>query len=433
MRFVSTENRNLSYDLRDAVTRCLAEDKGMLMPEFLPVLPKAFFNNIGDMSLREIAYVVATSLFGGDIPAPVLKNIVDESFAFDAPLVKKGDNTYFLELFHGPTLTFKDYGARFMSRLLKHYAKLSPGQCRHVLVATTGNTGAAAACGMLGIPGVEVSVLYPHASLSRSQIAQFTSLGDNIHPVEVAGSVEDCKRLLRTAIGDASMADLKLTGANSINVARLLPQVTFAMHAYARLKEMEVPGAENAVYAMPCGNLSNLVATVMARKMGLPTGKIVAATNVNHRLRDLLEGKQVDASQKPVRTLTPSIDMIYPSGWARLPRLYNNDLKALRNDVDAICIHDEITAQTVNRLRADHAYTVDPHTAAAAAAVDGYEGAPRIVFATGHPAKQLDIMTRITGAAIDLPVQLNRFMAQRRHPAIIPPTVPALRKHLMSL
>ena len=407
------------------------------MPESIPTIPKALYNNIGEMNLREIAYVVATSFFGEDVPPAVLKPIVDDSFSFDAPLVDLGGGKYMLELFHGPTLTFKDYGARFMARLMKYIDSRDKGVRRNVLVATTGNTGAAAANGLFRLDGISVCVLYPKGCLTRSQTAQFTALGENIHPVEIAGSVEDCKRLVEMALADPSLDDFRLTGANSINIARLIPQITFSMYAYSRLVAAGVADADKAFYSMPCGNLSNLVAAVMAKRMGLPMGGLIAATNANNPLEALVSGgDDTPKEHRPTHTLAPSIDMSYPSGWPRLKSLYGGDLQAMRRDICvASPVMDEDIADTVNRFRADYSYTADPHTAVAFAAAEASAPAdvPVVVSATGHPAKQLDIMTRLTGSAIELPVQLTRFMAVRRHSTIIPPTLPALRKHLVSL
>lgn len=436
MRFISTNNPKSAVSLDDAVNRCVASDGGMFMPEILPAIPKAFYNNICEMTLPEIAYVIATTLLGDDVPASALKQIVDDSFAFDAPLIQLSENLYVLELFHGPTLTFKDYGARAMARLLRFLDSRKGRHSRNVLVATTGNTGAAAANGLFKIEGINVAVLYPRGVLSRAQTAQFTALGENIHPIEVAGSVEDCKRLVQSAIGDTSLDTFNLTGANSINIARLLPQIAFAMHAYARLKEAGVKNADEAVYSMPCGNCSNLVATVMAKRMGLPTGTIVAATNINDQLRPLTMGHEGSAVSRPVSTFAPAIDMAYPSGWPRLKSLYNGNLEELRKEVCcAPPVDNDRIADTINTFRARYSYTIDPQGAVAAAAAMPYaeSGQPTVVFATGHPAKQLDIMTRITGSAIELPVQLTHFMSLRRHSTIIPPTIPALRKHLSSL
>lgn len=303
-------------------------------------------------------------------------------------------------------------------------------------MATTGNTGAAAANGLKGMDGIDVFVLYPKGHLSRMQRAAFGASGGNVHPVEVMGSVEDCKRLIQEAFADKSLSELRITGANSINVARLLPQVVFSCHAYAGLLRLGVENAGKAVYSLPCGNLSNLVAAVMARRSGLPAGRLIAATNINNGVGRLLQGEMKPSEPvKPTSTFAPGIDMSYPSGWPRLNKLYEGDTAAMQADIFAASpVEDSEIAACVRRLREDYGYTIDPHGAVAYCAAEAYEaeaGVPKVVFATGHPAKQLDIMTRITGSAIELPVQLTRFMHGSRHHAMIPPTLPALKKQLL--
>lgn len=436
MRFISTNRISSPVGLDEAISRYIADDDGLFMPETLPAIPRAFFNNISEMNLREIAYVVATTLLGNDIPAAALKAIVDESFSFDAPLRHIGDNTYILELFHGPTLTFKDYGARFIARTIQYLDSGKAHYKRNVLVATTGNSGAAAANGMFCLDNVNVIVLYPKGLLSRTQTAQFAVLGENIYPIEVLGSIEDCKRLVRQAISNTSMAQLNLTGSNSINIARLIPQIAFAMHGYAQLLNIGVKDADKAVYAMPCGNLSNLVATVISRHLGLPTGKLIAATNINNQLEPLINGNtDKSVAHPPEHTSTPSLDVTYPAGWQRLNYLYNGNLEAMCRDIVPVVIDDKTIADTINGLRSTYGYTIDTHGAAAYAAADKHTAPniPKVVFATGHPAKLLNIMTQITASAIELPVQLTRFMSEKRRSTILPPSLPALRKFLINL
>ncbi len=432
MKFISTEGTCAPMSIRDAVTRCVAPDGSLLMPEFLPKIPSALFRNISEMNLREIAFVVSEILLGEDIPGPQLKTAVDYAFSQDIPLKHLDENTFALELFHGPSLTFKDYGARFMARLLPF---IDSGKKHAVLVATTGNTGAAAANGFFKLPDTEVFVLYPRGRLSRMQTAMFSSLGENIHPIEVAGTIEDCKILMQKAMAEATMTSFNLTAANSINIARLLPQITFTMHAFARLREAGVKDAEKAIYSIPCGNASNLVAATMARFMGLPMGPILAVTNTNDHVRSLIEGNRPASLRSPVKTYAPSTDMAYPSSWPRIAYLYKSLPENLSKDIIASQpVSDEEITSTINNLRDTVGYTIDPHGAMAykAAKVFPHQRVPKVVFATGHPARRLDIMTKITGAAIELPHQLNRFMGGRHNSVIIPPTLPALRKILQS-
>lgn len=434
MKFVSTNNSSPAVGLEDAVGSCLAPDGGLYMPAEIPVIPRAFFNNIEGMSLADIAFVVATAFIGDDIPSAELKGIVDNAFAFDAPFRRIDKDTYVLELFHGPTLTCKDYAARFMAGILR-YLDGGKNRRRNILVATTGNTGAAAANAFCSVPGVNVTVLYPKGKLPRQRTAYFTSLGENIYPVEVMGTVEDCKTLMEQAMADPAMGSFNLTGANSINVTRLIPQISYALYAYAHLKALEIEEADQALYSIPCGNLSNLVATAIAHRMGLPCGKIIAAMNGNNQLGDLMHGS-VPRSYSPTPSLAPSIDMVYPSGWPRLRALYNDNPEAMLGDIDAPqAVSDLEIETTIRNIYHSCGYALDPHTAVALVAANRpeYDGRLKVIMATGHPAKDIALTARITGTAPELPDQLTRFKNDKRHPVIIPPTMPALKKHLTNI
>lgn len=433
MRYSSTNMTARPVGLDEAVNRGIASDGGLFMPEVLPSIPRAFFNNISEMSLRDIAFVVATSFFGNDIDVADIKNIVDYSFSFEAPVRKVGD-IYVMELYHGPTLTFKDYGSRFMAAVMRCIDRKA-GQKRNVLVATTGNTGAAAANGLHNIPGINVIVLYPKGKLKRTQIAQITALGRNIYPVEVAGTIEDCKNMVQRSIADPLLSDFRLTGANSLNVARLIPQLTFAMHAYSRLKAMNVPGAEAALHFIPSGNMSNAIASVMARLTGSPLGKVVAATGANNQIARLMNN-EVPPHACPLHTLAPSIDMTVPSGWPRMQYLFKDKPEAIADYLEcAPPVSDDAIADTVRLLRNDFKYNIDTHGAVAYCAAMNHpdKNAPKIVYATGHPAKQVDIITKITNRTVELPEQLTRFMTVSRPATILSPTLPALKKFITTI
>lgn len=434
MKYISTNGTTAPVNLLQATGNCIAPDGGLYLPSDIPSIPTAFFNNISEMTLKDIAFVVCSAFLDEEVPSHELKNIVDFAFAFDSPIVRIDEHTFILELFHGPTLTFKDYGARFLAQLLKLSDKKSATR-RNILIATSGNTGAAAANGLYKCSDTIVTVLYPKGKLSRVQTSQFASLGENIHPLEVAGTVEDCKKLVSAAMTDESLSQFHITGANSINIGRLIPQICFGLHAYARLIEMGVENAAEAAFSIPTGNLSNVVACAIAKKMGLPCGKIIAATNTNNQLERIMNG-EVSKPEAPVRTMAPSIDMTFPTGWPRLKALYGYSYEELQKDIlVASPVDDNMIKDTVNNLRETSGYTLDPHTAVAyaAAAMHAPSDKPKVIFATGHPAKQLNIMTAITGAAIELPVQLTRFMSGRTHPMMIPPTLPALKKFLTAI
>lgn len=431
MRYISTNAKAPSVDVRKALSGGFAADGGLYMPQTLPRLPRAFFNNIAEMSMAEIAFVVASAFFADDLDSGVIKKIVDGSFCFDAPLHPLGNGSYMLELFHGPTMTFKDYGARFVARMVAALDASRRSGHRTVLVATTGNSGAATANGLYGLPDVDVIVLYPQGVLSRMQMAQFATLGGNVHAVEVEGTIEDCKKLMRAAMDDHSLEYLRLATMNSINVGRLIPQIVFPLYAYARLVAEDVPHAAEALYAIPSGNFSNLIATLMAVEMGLPCEGVAGVCNANDALGHLVRGES--APERPMATTAPSLDTVRPTGASRLSYLAGVSHVCADKLIVPPGVEDREIASALLRLKTECGYTADPHTAAAYAAVHSMEAkGPKVVFATGHPAKSLDIMTRITGGTVELPVQFNRFMGGRRMVRRIPPTQAALRRLLIT-
>ena len=433
MIYVSSSGAS-KVSLREAMANCFAPDGSLYMPERLPVLPRAYFNNIQEMSLTEIAYVVANTLLGDDIESSKLKAIVESSFNFPIPLVSFGDNTYLLELFNGPTLAFKDIGARFFASILR---EINVGRrTKVVLSATTGNTGGAVANAFAGVDDVVVLVLYPKGILSRSQLAQFTTVGRNVIPLEIAGTMAQCKKMVREAAEDKSMADVVMPLiANSQNIIRVLPQIVYFFYAYAQLRSLGV-NADGFRVAIPCGNLSNLTAALMAKRMGLPLGRIVAACNANDDIVRVLSGDisldKVNISSRP--TLAHAMDTGYPTNLPRIMRMYDNDLDKLRKDVAAYSISDDEIAATIIETQNAKEYMCDPHTAVAlrASYYDREYSNPIVVMATAHPAKSLDTMTEITGRAVELPLQLTRFMSRQTASTKLPPTYAALKRYILT-
>src|SRR5688572_8087199 len=298
MKFYSTNNPDLKVDLKQAVTQGLAPDNGLYMPERIPALPKTFFDTIADKSFQEIALEVATNLLGEDISKTELKRIVEHAIQFDAPLVKLENNIYALELFHGPTLAFKDFGARFMSQLLGYFAKQQQKEII-ILVATSGDTGSAVANGFLGVPGTKVVVLYPSGKVSEIQEKQFTTLGKNITALEVDGTFDDCQQMVKQAFVDKELtSQYFLTSANSINIARLVPQSFYYFYAYAKLPVKKQP----VVFSVPSGNFGNLTGGLLAKAMGLPIQKFIASTNINDVVPQYLLSKTFNprASQQTI-------------------------------------------------------------------------------------------------------------------------------------
>jgi len=394
------------------------------MPASWPTVPKAFFNNIDQLSLTDIAYVVANSLLGDDVNGAILKEIVCDSMNFRIPLVRIAPSLYVLELFHGPSLSFKDIGTRFLARLYRHLASQSSRRLINVLVATTGNSGGAIANAFRGLDGVNVFILYPKGRLSRMQEAQFATLGDNTHPIEVRGSIDDCNRLVDTALLDTELnASMHLTSANSLNLGRVLPQIIYFFEACARL---QAAGADPSAtdYAMPCGNLSNVAAATMARRMGAPMGIVTGACTPGVFADVICHGAAL-----PPFDPTNS----YPANMPRIAALYSGDTEAMRRDIHACVFTAEEQEQAVREVESRCGYTAEPRSAAAIATLlrHAEPGHTSVALVNTHPAKVLDRMTSITGHSIELPLQLTRFMAAPIVKERIDPTLPALRKILI--
>ena len=328
MNYYSTNHKAPTATLEEAVIKGLAPDRGLYMPEEIKPLPASFFNHIDTLSFQEIAFEVATCFFGDDIEAADLKNIVCDTLSFDIPIVNIENNIYSLELFHGPTLAFKDVGARFMARLLRHFIrKESRGQV-NVLVATSGDTGSAVANGFLGVDGIHVYVLYPKGKVSPIQESQFTTLGRNITALEVDGVFDDCQALVKQAFMDEELnRKMRLTSANSINVARFLPQAFYYFYAYAQLKRQGK--ADNVVVCVPSGNFGNLCAGLFAHRMGLPVKRFIAANNANDVFYQYLKtGTYTPQSSK--QTLANAMDVGAPSNFARIAALFNGNHGAIK-------------------------------------------------------------------------------------------------------
>lgn len=433
MLYVST-NGNKTVSLRQAVEQCYAGDGHLYLPQQLPQLPKAYFNNIEQMSLREIAFVVMRTLLDNEIEASMLKDIIDHSFDIPMPLCELKPEHFVMEMFHGPTMAFKDFGARFLSEVIKHYHRPEQHRVR-IYVATTGNTGGAVANAIGAVDGIDVFILFPREALTRSQRAQFSNIAPNIHPIEVAGNISHCKAMVRQAIEDHELNEnTRQVCANTQNVMRILPQVVFFFHAYARLREKLGTKADGFTVSIPCGNLSNLTAAVIARKMGLPLGQIIAGCNANDDFKRVLDGSlSLDAVNRTARpTLAPAMDSGYPVNLPRLLSLYHSDINAMRADIVAVAATDDNIADTINNTIFDNHYAADPHTAVAlyAAKKAAPDGKPVVALATAHPAKSLDTMTSITGRTVELPLQYTRFMAKPATADKLAPSFHALKRYI---
>ena len=411
MKYYSTNKKAPMATLEKAVVKGLAEDKGLYMPENIKPLPKEFFDNIDNMSFQEIAYTVADAFFGEDVDADSLKKIVYDTLAFDCPVVPVSDNIYTLELFHGPTLAFKDVGARFMARLLQYFLKKeNNGSEVNVLVATSGDTGSAVANGFLGVDGIKVYVLYPKGKVSPIQECQFTTLGKNITAIEVDGVFDDCQALVKSAFMDADLnAHMKLTSANSINVARFLPQAFYYFYAYAQMKKQGK--ADQMVMCVPSGNFGNICAALFGHRMGLPIKRFVAANNANDIFYNYLQTGKYNP-QPSKATLANAMDVGDPSNFARIYDLYKGDHKAITSLISGATYKDEQIRETMRQCHKETGYVLDPHGACGYQALKDLlqPGEYGVFCETAHPAKFKEKVDDILSTDIEIPARLQAFM-----------------------
>jgi threonine synthase len=410
MNYYSTNKQTELVDLQEAVVKGLAADRGLFMPETIRRLPDAFFENIAGRSFREIACEVASAFFGEDIEPETLRNIVDESLDFETPLVRVSDTVFSLELFHGPTLAFKDVGARFMARLLGYFVRKQGLDNVNVLVATSGDTGSAVANGFLNVDGIHVYVLYPKGKVSAIQECQFTTLGQNITALEIDGTFDDCQTLVKAAFMDKELNEkMKLTSANSINVARFLPQAFYYFNAYAQLKQQGV--RDEIVVCVPSGNFGNLTAGLIAREMGLPVKRFIAANNKNDIfLQYLLTGFY---NPKPsVQTLANAMDVGDPSNFVRILDLYHNDHEAITQVISGFSCSDHSIRETIRTCYKETGYLLDPHGACAyLALLEGLQvNETGLFLETAHPAKFLETIESILEKTLEIPLKLQKFM-----------------------
>jgi len=430
MKYYSTNRQAPEVSLSEAVIKGLAPDKGLYMPEKINPLPQSFFDKIQDMSLQEIAFEVAKAFFGEDIPADDLKHIVYDTLQFDIPLVKVNESIYSLELYHGPTCAFKDVGARFMARLLSYFVKQHPSQKGnvHVLVATSGDTGSAVANGFLGVPGIDVTVLYPEGKVSEIQEKQFTTLGRNITALEVDGVFDDCQRLVKEAFMDEELNEkFFLTSANSINVARFLPQAFYYFYAYAQLKKLSIINSQlsinDVVVCVPSGNFGNICAGIFGAKMGLPVKRFIASNNANDIFFQYLGSGHYNPRATQA-TLANAMDVGDPSNFARIVNLYGKGQQkaekitpeeahaAIIAEISGATYSDEQIKQAMIDCLKNDGYVCDPHGACGYQALtEGLKpGEVGVFLETAHPAKFKDTVEPIIGQTVAIPATLQAFM-----------------------
>jgi threonine synthase len=432
MKFRSTLRRGPEVSLRDAVLHGSAPDSGLYMPVEMPRLPRGFSDRWRSLSFPELASEVAALFLGDDIPPGALTEIVTCALDFPVPLISLTERLHILELFHGPTLAFKDFGARFMARLMAYFVRES-GQQLTVIVATSGDTGSAVAHAFLGVPGIRVVILYPADRVSIAQEKQFTTLGQNITALEVAGSFDDCQRLAKQALVDPVAAQqLTITSANSINIARLIPQMFYYFAACAQL-----PGASSQVVcSVPSGNFGNLTAGLFAKRIGLPVTQFIAATNTNDVVPEFLRsGKLIPRASR--RTVSNAMDVGNPSNFARIIDLYDNDLQAIRRDISGCGFSDEETLRTMHDMEQRHGYLLDPHTAVGVLgwesfAKQNHPATQGIVLATAHPAKFAETVARATGMRPEMPERLASLLDREKQSIPFPNRFSALQEFLLS-
>lgn len=414
MQYYSTNHKAPQASLQEAVVKGLAPDRGLYMPERIQALPQSFFETIEQRSFQEIAYEVAKAFFGEDIENETLKQIVYETLSFDTPIVEVSKNIYSLELFHGPTLAFKDVGARFMARLLGYFIRKQGQSLVNVLVATSGDTGSAVANGFLGVEGIRVYVLYPKGLVSEIQEKQFTTLGQNITALEVEGTFDDCQALVKSAFMDAELnAKMNLSSANSINVARFLPQTFYYFHAYAQWKRLNRDNnqGKDLVFCVPSGNFGNITAGFFAQRMGLPVKRFIAANNSNDVFYKYLQTGEYQA-RPSVATIANAMDVGDPSNFARVLDLYQHSHQAICGNISGAAYTDAQIADTLKTVYQRDGYLLDPHGACGYRALSEQlqEGECGIFLETAHPAKFKQTVENIIHSEVDIPAKLQAFM-----------------------
>ena len=413
MKYYSLNHNAPKVSFQEAVIQGLASDKGLYFPESITPLPQSFFDNIENLSHEEIAFEAIQQFVGDEIPADTLKQIIAETLCFDFPVVPVEKGIYSLELFHGPTMAFKDVGARFMSRCLGYFNKDKKDNKNTVLVATSGDTGGAVASGFLGVQGVDVVILYPSGKVSDIQERQLTTLGQNIKALEVDGVFDDCQDMVKKAFLDETLAHKNLTSANSINIARWLPQMFYFFFAYKALKSQN----KEIVFSCPSGNFGNICAGIMAKKLGLPVQHFVASTNVNDTVPRFLVNGVYDPKPS-IATISNAMDVGNPSNFIRIQELYNNDLEQFQKDFSSYTYNDEETKEAMKRIYNTDGYIAEPHGAV------GYLGLKKelervrdsigVFLETAHPIKFLDIVETVLNVQLAIPTQIESVLNKEK-------------------
>ena len=416
MKYYSTRGKH-SVNIQEAVLNGLADDGGLYMPAYIPQLPASFFENIENKSLPEIGFEVAKLFLEDSVPDKVLKEMIDEVLNFDIPVVPVHNNIYSLELFHGPTLAFKDVGARFMARLMSYYAD---GNAMKVIAATSGDTGSAVAAGFYNVPGINVYILYPKGKVSPLQEKQLTTWGGNIKALEIEGTFDDCQALAKQLLADEGLQKHQVTSANSINIARLIPQSFYYFWAYAQLKKEH----KNIVFSVPSGNFGNLTAGLLAYKMGLPVNRFIASTNINNVVPQYLESGAYEA-RPSLSTVSNAMDVGNPSNFERMNDLFQEDVAKFREIISGYYFTDEETKATVQKVYKESGYLLDPHGAVAYLGLVQYQKEQQedfngVFLETAHPAKFIETVEESILEKIEVPEKLSAFGKKEKVATLFP-------------
>jgi threonine synthase len=411
----------------------MPQDKGLYMPVSIPRLDDKFLNNLDSYTLPEIAFYVAKNLLGDDIPGDDLKAIIKDAINFYAPVVGLEESVYVLELWHGPSLAFKDFGARFMSRVMSYFLEAGEKQL-DVLVATSGDTGGAVALGFLGVPNTRVTILYPKGKVSGIQELQLTTNGQNIRAIEVDGTFDDCQALVKQVFTDPELNEkFRLTSANSINIARLIPQTFYYFNAYAQLLKL---GKDKIVFSVPSGNFGNIGAGILAWKMGLPAEQFIAATNANDTVPEFLK-TGVYQAKSSVQTISNAMDVGNPSNWVRIADMFKEDSAELKNIIAGFSYTDEETTEAIEKIYRDYNYIACPHTAIAWQALKDWQQdqstgkATGVFLSTAHPCKFPDVLPKHIAKAIEIPGEVRQLEGKLKQAASLGTDFEGFKRYLL--
>jgi len=427
MKYYSTNNKNLRVDLKEAVLQSLALDNGLYMPEVFQKLPQDFFNNIAKETFPSLSFRVAKHLIGDTLLEKELEGIIYEAINFSAPVQVLSENIAVLELWHGPSMAFKDFGARFMSRLLSYFLR-GEDKIQTILVATSGDTGGAVAAGFHNTPGIEVIILYPKGKVSDVQEKQLTTWGDNITALEIDGTFDDCQSMVKQAFLDKDLnSKLRLSSANSINIARLIPQSFYYFEAFRQTKQRD----QKIVFSVPSGNFGNLTAGIFAKKLGLPIDKFIASTNINNVIPEYLSSG-IFQPKESIATISNAMDVGNPSNFVRIMDLYGSTWNKIIKDIDGYYIDDIKTIDAMINAYSEFKYITDPHGAIAYDAIKNTkDGNLHIFLETAHPCKFKKTVENALKINISIPPQIESLNSKKSNKKNMSPTFSIFKDYLL--